>query len=47
MSGYTESMIGKHGVLDQELHYIQKPFGSTEIARKIRTTLDQTVKAYT
>jgi CheY-like chemotaxis protein len=47
MSGYTESMIGKHGVLDQELHYIQKPFGPTEIARKIRTTLDQTVKAYT
>ena len=46
MSGYTESMIGKHGVLDQELHYIQKPFGQNEIAQKIRETLDQRVKAY-
>lgn len=46
MSGYTESMIGKHGVLDQEIHYIQKPFGPNEIARKIRETLDQQVKAY-
>lgn len=40
MSGYTADVIAHHGVLDEEVHFIQKPFSLTELAIKVREVLD-------
>jgi PAS domain S-box-containing protein len=40
MSGYTSNVIGKHGVLDENVHYIQKPFSIQDLAAKVRETLE-------
>ncbi|MDD4667412.1 MAG: response regulator [Candidatus Cloacimonetes bacterium] len=40
MSGYTENVITKHGELDPNLPFIQKPFTRAELADKIRATLE-------
>ncbi|MCE5272241.1 PAS domain S-box protein [bacterium] len=39
-SGYTANVIAHHGVLDQGVNFIQKPFAVNDLARKIRETLD-------
>ncbi len=40
MSGYTESIITKHGDLDPNIPFIQKPFTRSELADKIRQALE-------
>ncbi|MCX6544309.1 MAG: PAS domain S-box protein [Acidobacteria bacterium] len=40
MSGYTTDVIAQHGVLDEGLHFIQKPFGIDSLAAKVREALD-------
>ncbi|OGV51024.1 MAG: hypothetical protein A2X49_04515 [Lentisphaerae bacterium GWF2_52_8] len=40
MSGYTANVIAQHGVLDEGVNFIQKPFSTNDLAHKIRTTLD-------
>jgi len=40
MSGYTADIISHHGVLDEGLCFIQKPFAKKELAVKIREALD-------
>jgi DNA-binding response OmpR family regulator len=40
MSGYTANIIAHHGVLDQGVHFIQKPFSMGDLAAKIRAVLD-------
>ncbi len=40
MSGYTADIIGQHGVLDSDVHFIQKPFSLPNLAKKIREVLD-------
>jgi signal transduction histidine kinase/ActR/RegA family two-component response regulator len=40
MSGYTADAIARHGVLEEGIHFLQKPFSMRDIARKIRETLD-------
>jgi len=40
MSGYTDDAIVRHGLLDESLQFIQKPFDSASIARKVREVLD-------
>jgi len=42
MSGYTANVIAHHGVLDEGVHFIQKPFSKAELAAKVREALDQT-----
>lgn len=42
MSGYTADVIAHHGVLDQGVHFMQKPYGIDELARKLRQILDGT-----
>ncbi len=39
MSGYTSDFIDKHGVLDQGVNFIQKPFSPVDLANKIRAII--------
>ena len=40
MSGYTENVIAHHGVLEEGVHFLQKPFSTADLARKLREILD-------
>jgi PAS domain S-box-containing protein len=40
MSGYTDSFIAGHGVLEQGVHLLHKPFTEEALMRKIRELLD-------
>lgn len=40
MSGYTADIIANHGVLDEGLNFIQKPFTFLDMALKVREILD-------
>ena len=39
MSGYPESVITKHGVIDEGIHYIQKPFSIHNFSVKIQDAM--------
>lgn len=39
MSGYTADVIARHGVLDPDVDFIQKPFRMLGLAEKIREVL--------
>ncbi len=41
MSGYTADVIAHHGVLDNDIIFIEKPFQKKALAAKIREALDQ------
>ncbi|PYU60150.1 MAG: hybrid sensor histidine kinase/response regulator, partial [Acidobacteria bacterium] len=40
MSGYTDSFIAGHGVLDPKMHLLHKPFTEEVLIRKVREVLD-------
>ncbi len=40
MSGYTADVIAHHGVLDEGLQFIQKPFSLRDLAFKVREVMD-------
>jgi two-component system cell cycle sensor histidine kinase/response regulator CckA len=40
MSGYTANVIAHHGVLDEGVYFIQKPFSLPDLSRKVREVLD-------
>ncbi len=40
MSGYTADIIANQGVLDEGVHFIQKPFSMKDLGGKLRETLD-------
>lgn len=44
MSGYTADVIAHHGVLDEGVHFIQKPFSNKELTIKTRSILDMTTE---
>jgi DNA-binding NtrC family response regulator len=41
MSGYTANVIAHHGVLDEGVQFIQKPFAKQDLAIKVREVLDE------
>ena len=41
MSGYTGNVIVHHSVLDEGLHFIQKPFTKQDLAAKVREVLEE------
>lgn len=40
MSGYTDNVIAHHGILDDGVQFIQKPFSLNDLAAKIREVLE-------
>ncbi len=42
-SGYTEEAIGHHGVLKPGMKFLQKPYLSASLARRVREALDSPV----
>jgi PAS domain S-box-containing protein len=42
MSGYTDTAISHHGVLEPGIWYLQKPFSPVGLAEKVREVLDST-----
>ncbi len=41
MSGYTADVIAHHGVLDEGVKLIQKPFSLKDLAAKVREVIEQ------
>lgn len=40
MSGYTADVIAQHGILDEGVNFLSKPFERTEFVQKVREILD-------
>ncbi len=40
MSGYTANVIAHHGILDEGIHFLAKPFTVSALAEKVREVLD-------
>jgi CheY-like chemotaxis protein len=43
MSGYTANAIAHHGVLDPNVHFVQKPFSMQELAEKTKKALVKSI----
>ena len=41
MSGYTANVIAHHGVLDEGVNFIQKPFSRDQLGAKVHEVLEQ------
>jgi two-component system, cell cycle sensor histidine kinase and response regulator CckA len=41
MSGYTDDAVVRHGVLTEQVAFLQKPFSLDTLARKVRAELDK------
>jgi two-component system, cell cycle sensor histidine kinase and response regulator CckA len=39
-SGYTANVIAHYGILDENVHFIQRPFSSRALTDKVREALD-------
>ena len=39
-SGYTGDIIAHHGILDDNVHFLQKPFSSSDLATAVEKTLN-------
>ncbi|HUI69984.1 MAG TPA: PAS domain S-box protein [Spirochaetia bacterium] len=46
MSGYTTEVINRHGVLEEGIFFIPKPFTLPQLARKLREALDYVAKMF-
>jgi len=39
-SGYTDDVILRHGIIERDIQFIEKPYTPQNLAVKIRTMLD-------
>jgi PAS domain S-box-containing protein len=39
MSGYTANVVAQHGVMDEGVHFLQKPFSMNDLTAKVREAL--------
>jgi PAS domain S-box-containing protein len=44
MSGYTAEVISRQGVLDSGVHFIQKPFSTAELGKKLQSVIGTTAQ---
>jgi len=42
MSGYTSNIIALHGILEDGVHFIQKPFTMKDLAAKVSELIPET-----
>ncbi|MDR3629430.1 MAG: PAS domain S-box protein [Desulfocapsaceae bacterium] len=40
MSGYTSDMVAQRGIVEEGMHYINKPFSMNQLKKKIKDTLE-------
>ncbi len=41
MSGYTADIIFKQGIVEEGIHFLQKPVSLKKLTKKVREILDQ------
>ncbi len=40
-SGYTSNVIAHHGVLDEKINFVQKPFSQKDLSEKVREAMEE------